>query len=220
MTSATLNKHQKNSGKTRDKLIEAAEELYGSGSIDAVSLNEITAAAGQRNRNALQYHFKSRDGLLQAIVDKHSSQVGVHREEYVKRAGDGEWTAPEGAARCLVMPVVDYIDTNPKAVNYVLIISQLTALNVVTDDLTGAMGVNFPQEPGLRELLDDAMSALPSAEAQRRIHLAVNIAFHSLADIYRTQIKKRKSLKTKARDQMIEQLVCVLESFFAATARE
>ena len=35
-----------------------------------MSLNEITVAAGQKNRNALQYHFGNREGLLQAIIDQ------------------------------------------------------------------------------------------------------------------------------------------------------
>ncbi|MDG2325387.1 MAG: TetR family transcriptional regulator, partial [Halioglobus sp.] len=72
MAVSAIGKRQLNSAKTRDKLIDAAVSLYGNSSMDAVSLREIAVEAGQKNPNALQYHFGDRDGLLQAIIDKHS----------------------------------------------------------------------------------------------------------------------------------------------------
>ena len=63
------NKHASRSAQTRLNFIQTALKLYAERGIDAVSLNEITVAAGQKNRNALQYHFGDRNGLLQAMVD-------------------------------------------------------------------------------------------------------------------------------------------------------
>ena len=54
MTAATGNKHAHRSAQTRERFICAAQRLYAERSIDAVSINEITVAAGQKNRNALQ----------------------------------------------------------------------------------------------------------------------------------------------------------------------
>lgn len=215
MTESAVNKHQQNSARTRAKLIRAAERLYGSRSIDAVSLREIAARAGQKNSNALQYHFHSRDGLLQAIVERHATRVGEYRAEYFKRAHQGKWAPTEAAARCLVMPIVDYIEANPEAVNFVRIVSQLTATNPTGGDELGAVDVRFPQVPGLKTLFEEALSALPGKESERRIYLAVNITFYSIANIYRTR-KMTKSHPSTARKPMVEQLVCMLESFFLA----
>lgn len=49
------------------RIIAAAESLYAIRSIDSVSFREIAQAAGNRNTNAVQYHFGDRDTLVQAI---------------------------------------------------------------------------------------------------------------------------------------------------------
>lgn len=57
--------------KTADRrraLIETAEALFAEKGVDAVSLNEINKAAGQKNTSALHYHFGSKDKLIDAII--------------------------------------------------------------------------------------------------------------------------------------------------------
>ncbi len=128
MTGAGPGKRELNAARTRDKLIDAAVELYGSRSIDAVSLREIGVAAGQRNPNVLQYHFGDRDGVLQAIVDKHACAISRLREPYIERANKGEWAPGEAAARCLVMPIIEYVEAQADGINYVKIVSQIAAV--------------------------------------------------------------------------------------------
>jgi AcrR family transcriptional regulator len=66
-------------GTTSDRLISAAEALFASHGIDGVSLREINRLAGARNASALQYHFRDRDGLLHAVLAKHSRDVEARR---------------------------------------------------------------------------------------------------------------------------------------------
>lgn len=66
-------------GPTSSRLIRAAEELFASRGIDAVSLREINRAAGARNASALQYHFRDRNGLLRAVLHKHHADVEARR---------------------------------------------------------------------------------------------------------------------------------------------
>ncbi|MGH6781308.1 MAG: TetR/AcrR family transcriptional regulator, partial [Sphingomonadaceae bacterium] len=51
---------------TRERLMAAGEALIGLHGIDGVSLEDIARGAGQANKYAVQYHFGSRDGLIQA----------------------------------------------------------------------------------------------------------------------------------------------------------
>jgi TetR/AcrR family transcriptional regulator, regulator of cefoperazone and chloramphenicol sensitivity len=53
---------------TRQRIIEAAADLFADRGVDAVELGEILAASGQHNGSAIQYHFGSRDGLILAVV--------------------------------------------------------------------------------------------------------------------------------------------------------
>jgi AcrR family transcriptional regulator len=60
---------------TQAKLINVAEKLFAERGIDAVSLSEINRGAEQGNNSALHYHFGSKDGLLEAIREKHRRQI-------------------------------------------------------------------------------------------------------------------------------------------------
>lgn len=53
----------------QEQLIRAAERLFAERGIDGVSLRQISAAAGNRNNSAVQYHFGTRDRLVQAIFE-------------------------------------------------------------------------------------------------------------------------------------------------------
>jgi AcrR family transcriptional regulator len=43
--------------------------------IDAVSLREVSAAAGHANNSAVGYHFGTRDALIDAILERHSTPI-------------------------------------------------------------------------------------------------------------------------------------------------
>jgi TetR/AcrR family transcriptional regulator, regulator of cefoperazone and chloramphenicol sensitivity len=53
---------------TRQRIIEAAADLFAERGIDGVELAEILAAADQHNASAIQYHFGSRTGLIVAVL--------------------------------------------------------------------------------------------------------------------------------------------------------
>ncbi|WP_405711090.1 MULTISPECIES: TetR/AcrR family transcriptional regulator [unclassified Streptomyces] len=53
---------------TRDKLIRAAEEVFAAQGTDGAQLRDIVRLAGQSNPSAIQYHFGSRAGLLDAVM--------------------------------------------------------------------------------------------------------------------------------------------------------
>ena len=53
---------------TRDKLIRAAEEIFAAQGTDGAQLRDIVRLAGQSNPSAVQYHFGSRAGLLDAVM--------------------------------------------------------------------------------------------------------------------------------------------------------
>lgn len=64
---------------TRSRLLEAAERLFAERGIDGVSLREINQSAGARNAIAVQYHYKDRAGVLEAILRKHHPDVDARR---------------------------------------------------------------------------------------------------------------------------------------------
>lgn len=69
---------------TRTSIMYAAEKLFAKHGIENVSVRAITKEAGQKNESALQYHFKNRQGLIDAINLFRQSQVDIKRGELLR----------------------------------------------------------------------------------------------------------------------------------------
>ncbi|HEY3141893.1 MAG TPA: helix-turn-helix domain-containing protein [Acidimicrobiales bacterium] len=64
---------------TREVMIDVAERLIAERGLGAVSLREVQTASGQRNKSAAHYHFGSRDGLIEAIVEARMAPINQRR---------------------------------------------------------------------------------------------------------------------------------------------
>ena len=221
MTSNAANKHASRSAQTRGNFIQAAQKLFAERSIDSVSLNEITIAAGQKNRNALQYHFGNREGLLQAIIDSHAGTVQSMRRDLMEAPLSGvEYSAAHSAARALVKPLADYVRHNPTGIYYVKILSQLAALNSTILNPSSRSGLTFHNDRKLADLLIKAVAHLKPAEAQRRMFLTLSMTFHSIADVCRASEGSDTSPRLKQREALFDQIMLAVESLLAAPPLE
>lgn len=217
MNNTALNKHQNNSAITREAIISSAEKLYAEKSIDAVSLSEVTAHAGQKNRNALQYHFGNREGLLQAILDRHAQQVFQRRREYLTQTTDN---AIKHAVNALVQPLADYVKEHKEAQHYIMIVPQLAIVNVPSVHSTLSPGLKLMQDPLFTETLNCALQHLPTREATQRIFLATSFLFNGLADIYRACNSDPDFARSNSATQISVQLLQAIEAMFQAPSHQ
>lgn len=88
----------------RQKLIEAARDLFAEEGIEGVSLRAITRNAGQGNTSALQYHFGDRESLLRAVIEPHQSQVDARRSALLEELESRERVELRDLASALVRP--------------------------------------------------------------------------------------------------------------------
>ncbi|MGW8351492.1 MULTISPECIES: TetR/AcrR family transcriptional regulator [Streptomyces] len=73
---------------TREKLIRAAEELFAARGVDGAQLRDVVALAGQANPSAVQYHFGSRAGLLDAVMAGRQLRTEQILAPLFEQAGD------------------------------------------------------------------------------------------------------------------------------------
>jgi AcrR family transcriptional regulator len=90
---------------TRTRLLSAAEQLFAERGVDAVSLREITRAAGARNAIAVQYHFTDRAGVLSAILAKHLPDVDARRHALLDEVEAAGGPTARTLAGALVRPL-------------------------------------------------------------------------------------------------------------------
>jgi AcrR family transcriptional regulator len=71
---------------TKTKILNAAEKLFGMNGFDGTSLRDITAEA-QVNLAAVNYHFQSKDSLIDAIIERRIEPINRSRYEMLEAAG-------------------------------------------------------------------------------------------------------------------------------------
>jgi AcrR family transcriptional regulator len=77
---------------TKQQIMDVAERLFGEKGFDGTSMRELTTAAGV-NLAAVNYHFRSKEGLLDAIFARRLEPMNRRRLELLEQAladaGDG-----------------------------------------------------------------------------------------------------------------------------------
>jgi AcrR family transcriptional regulator len=109
----------------RRDLIAAAERLFAARGIDTPSLREITREAGQKNTSALQYHFRDREALLRAVLDKHETAVEGLRVGLLDQhalAGEPDLRV---LAAALVVPYVAQLDDHDGGPDYLQVVDEV-----------------------------------------------------------------------------------------------
>ena len=69
----------------REAILAAAEELFARNGFNAVSVRDIALAAGA-NPGSVTYHFKTKDGLLLEIYNRHCEPMNRRRPELLAAA--------------------------------------------------------------------------------------------------------------------------------------
>lgn len=75
-----------NSPDTKTRILNAAEKLFGMNGFDGTSLRDITAEA-QVNLAAVNYHFQSKDSLIDALIERRIEPINRSRFEMLDAAG-------------------------------------------------------------------------------------------------------------------------------------
>jgi len=71
---------------TKTRILDSAEKLFGDKGFDATSLRDITAEA-QVNLAAVNYHFQSKESLIDAVIGRRMAPLTKRRMEMLDAAG-------------------------------------------------------------------------------------------------------------------------------------
>lgn len=100
----TTNRHD-----TKDRILDTAERLFADQGFAATSLRQITAEA-QVNLAAVNYHFKSKEALLSAVIERRLGPINKRRlellDEMEARSVNGELD-PNEAVRAFMLPAFE-----------------------------------------------------------------------------------------------------------------
>ncbi len=108
----------------RAALLGAARALFAERGVDGVSMREIGRAAGQRNSNAVQYHFGDRDTLVAATLRPFHDLVAARRAALLDELDADPDATLRDLAGALVRPSAAMLDDGPGR-DYLRVVAQL-----------------------------------------------------------------------------------------------
>jgi AcrR family transcriptional regulator len=197
-------------GDPKIALILAAEVAFARDGIDGASLREIAAKAGQRNHHAVQYHFGSREALVQAVFDYRMEQMEPARGVLLEAALQvGGVPSTRAIVEAIFLPQIELIDEFGDH-SYAAFLSEylLRYQNTRFGDFGERIAPNLKQ---ILQLLREQTASLPEAVAQRRLVTAC-FMFLNILIIHTRGDKPGAESFAAALADTIDQIVLTLEA--------
>ncbi|MCP4035997.1 MAG: TetR/AcrR family transcriptional regulator [bacterium] len=194
---------------TKERLLRAAESLFARRGIDAVSMRSICAEAQQRNNTALQYHFGSKEKLVEAVLTARMEVINGHRQAMLDQLlREGR----QGDLRCLVSAVVapftQQLAGGEGGRDYVRFTAQLFSRGDALE-LLGQRRSWTRASYAIFERIRDCLSDLPDHVVSTRLALMANQLVHATAakeDELRLRTTRSQSIE-RFTSELIDYLV-------------
>ncbi|MBZ5674740.1 MAG: TetR family transcriptional regulator [Acidobacteriia bacterium] len=156
---------------TKVKILDAAEKLFGMNGFDGTSLRDITSAADV-NLAAINYHFQTKDSLIDAIVARRIEPVNKKRFELLDAAGPNPTV--EQILTAFMAPVMQVkVDALVPLIGRILSNPELFVERVFHKHLV-------PVSRRFVEALSKALPELPPSEILWRLHFSVGVMTHTM----------------------------------------
>ncbi|HEX4490040.1 MAG TPA: TetR family transcriptional regulator [Acidimicrobiia bacterium] len=204
--------------KTRDHLLDTAERLFAQRGIAGVSLREVRIASGARNTAAIQFHFGDREGLYQALMERHLPRIASIQQRLFDDVLEQKGTRDARAlVEVLVRPTNDYLAIGPSERAWVQIMGSMASL----PDLHLKEMVSAAPDAGVRTgalLYRELTREMPETLARERLIMLAQTSVHLTADharLLEDPITSRRHLNAEA---FVVNLVDMLTAALFATA--
>ncbi len=162
---------------TRERLIVAAERLFVERSIGAVPLREVSAAAGQRNTAAAQYHFGSKEALVVAIVEYRMQPINERRLTLLAdMQAQGQVRDLRSMMEALVFPLAAAVGSQGSY--YGRFLAQLHSDPNYSPTYDWDTATSFRLA---RKGVEDCLVDLPDLVVQERLRMVASLLVHTTA---------------------------------------
>jgi AcrR family transcriptional regulator len=189
----------------RQRLLLAAERLIAERGID-VPLRDIAVAAGQRNNSAVHYYFGSRDGLIQAVLERRQDPLEARRLTLLaEHEAAGRADEPRALVELLVAPML-HVPYEDGATHYARFLEQIRNHPAIASPSLDPQ--HWPASKLIAARLQRSLVELPAAVRRRRLASMATAMFALIADQERTD--EPMSPDSAASGELINMLVGLL----------
>jgi AcrR family transcriptional regulator len=202
------------------RILTAAARLFAARGLAGVGLREITAEAGV-NLAAVNYHFGSKEGLLEALFAQRARPITEERLRLLARCAPGPGRPPmlEQLLEAFLRPAFSFgLEAGVDGATF----GKLRArLSVESEELYRRI-LAKAFNPSSRLFLDAVIAALPDlprAEVELRFHFMLGTMLYSMANTGRIQSLTEGACDPGDPDAILARLVPFLAAGFRAAPR-
>jgi AcrR family transcriptional regulator len=200
------------SEETRNQIKAAAQMLFARHGVDAVTVQEIVDAAGQRNNAALYYHFRTKEELIRQMVVDGAAVLDARRREMLddmaKRGGPA---SIREVMLVLSMPVIE-LGEDERWRGYIRFTSHLQASNptALRDALNNRWNAGYVE---CFNHLKRLLLPLPAAIVEQRLSILA-IYSNAVLSAHEAALESRNTRNSRLWGQpfTIENILDMLEA--------
>lgn len=192
---------------TRTRLIEVAERLFAERGVNAVSLREIAAEAGQRNTSAVAYHFGTKENLVTAIYRHRLAPTNELQMRRLAELDDqGRGKDLRGLVEVFVRPMIERLGTTERPswflrfVANALYVERMAPYDLGAEEWTRALYQLYTR-------IDACVDELPAPVRIHRWEFFIGLFLHTMAHHERRIHAGRPTRMTADRELLAADLV-------------
>ena len=162
---------------TRTRILDAAEELFMQHGFEGTSMRHLTSRAGV-NLAAVNYHFGSKDALIEAVFRRRLDPMNAERIAALDRLED---PSPEDIIRAFVSPGLRMIeDAKGGGRNFIRLLGRTYSEPAKT--IRALIGQMYaPAMERYKNALERALPQMPHEELVWRMHFMFGTLAYTLA---------------------------------------
>lgn len=168
---------------TRRRLLEAAEQLFSEQGFDRVSVRDITERA-QANVAAVNYHFGSREGLVEQVIARYINPVNeerIARLDVLERTAGSKSVVIEELLDAFVRPFATQVRRSELSERLFYKLMGRISGDDVPNLPESVMGGFEAMLNRFRRAFAKALPGLDDEELVWRIHFTVGAMVHTMA---------------------------------------
>ena len=191
---------------TKEKILDTAEKLFAIDGYSVTSLRSITSEAGV-NLAAINYHFKSKEGLLMAVLHRRIDPMNKSRLEKLDALEAAGEPGVEPIVRAMLEPALKMKERFGVHGEYAIRI--LGRLHGDPAGVPDQLFTDLFQEAFRRftAAFSRAMPAIPEAERHWRLHFVIGAMAHTLVTSLKLEELTCGLCDPSDTDAMVERIV-------------
>jgi AcrR family transcriptional regulator len=200
---------------TPDRILDAAERLFADNGFADTSLRTITAEAGA-NLAAVNYHFQTKDALIQAVFARRLKPLNAQRlamlDAVEARAGEGPLPL-EDVLRAFLEPVFNVGNQRRSTFGRLLgrmYIDPGDIFERIFREQFAAAKVRF------MAAFRRALPGLPPEELFWRLHFLIGAMAHAMAGMHHLHVISEGCCDTSDPNAVLDRLIAFLAAGFRA----